>query len=147
MKIEISDAMKALARDHLRVLWLSAKEGEPLEGEEATLARAMKEHTEYLDIWERLDELGKGEIVVDGINPILHVNMHSVIENQLEQNTPPEVHKALDGLLKRGVSHHEAIHTIAYEFNMELFPMLKYARPFNNAAYKRRLEKIALGKR
>ena len=147
MKEEISDTLKALTRDNLRYLWLRAKEGEPLEGEEATLARAMKEHTEYLDVWERLGEFGIGEIVVDGVNPIMHVNMHSVIENQLEQNTPPEVRKALDGLLKRGVSRHEAIHAIAYEFNMELFPVLKHARPFNNAAYKRRLEKIARGKR
>lgn len=147
MKEEMSDTLKALARDNLRYLWLRAKEGEPLEGEEATLARAMKEHTEYLDVWERLDKFGIGEIVVDGVNPILHVNMHSVIENQLEQNTPPEVRKALDGLLKRGESRHEAIHAIAYEFNMELFPVLKHSRPFNNAAYKRRLEKIARGKR
>lgn len=147
MKEEMSDTLKALTRDHLRAVWLSAKEGESLEGEEATLARAMKEHTEYLDAWERLDEFGIGEIVVDGVNPILHVNMHSVIENQLEQNTPPEVRKALDGLLKRGESRHEAIHAIAYEFNMELFPVLKHSRPFDDKSYKRRLEKTARGKR
>ena len=147
MKDEFSDAMKALTRDHLRALWLSAKAGEPLEGEEATLARAMKQHTEYLNIWERLDELGIGEIVVDGVNPIMHVNMHSIIENQLAQNDPPEVRKALDGLLKRGTPQHDAIHAIAYEFNMELFPVLKHSRPFNNGAYKRRLEKIARGRK
>ena len=47
----------------------------------------------------------------------------------------------------RGASRHEAIHAIAYEFNMELFPMLKNPRPFNNSAYKRRLEKICAGER
>lgn len=30
---------------------------------------------------------------------------------------------------------------------MELLPMQKHSRPFDNAAYKRRLEKIARGKR
>ena len=71
----------------------------------------------------------------------------AMIENQLEQNTTPEVREALDGLLKRGVSRHEAIHAIAYELNMELFPVLKHSRPFNNLAYKHRLEKIAWGRR
>ena len=146
MNDEISNAMRDISRGQLHDLWQRAKEGEPLEGEEAMLAEAMKEHTEYVDVWERLDELGGDELVVDGVNPILHVNMHSVIENQLEQNNPPEVREALDGLLRRGASRHEAIHAIAYEFNMELFPVLTHALPFNNKAYKRRLEKIARGK-
>ena len=147
MNDEISQAMRAMSRDQMHDLWLRAKEGEPLEGEEVILARLMQEHVEYGDVWERLDELGGEELVVNGVNPIMHISMHGVIENQLEQNTPPEVRKALDGLLKRGVSRHEAIHAIAYEFNMELFPVLKDLRPFNNGAYKRRLEKIARGRR
>lgn len=111
------------------------------------MARTMQEHIEYQDVWEHLDESGGNEIVVDGVNPILHVSMHGVIENQLKQNTPPEVRKALDSLIKCGASRHEAIHAIAYEFNMELFPVLKHARPFDDKAYKRRLEKIARGRK
>lgn len=111
---------KAMSRGRLFDLWQRAKENEPLEGEEAMMARMMKEHTEYFDVWERLENFGENEIVVDGVNPILHVSMHSVIENQLEQNTPPEARKALTALLKRGVARHEAIHAIASEFNMEL---------------------------
>ena len=136
-----------MSRDQLHDLWLRAKAGEPLEGEEAILARMMQEHGEYVDVWERLDELGGDELLVNGVNPIMHVSMHSVIENQLAQNTPLEVRKALDALLKRGVSRHEAIHAIAYEFNMELFPVLKHSHPFNNSVYKRRLEKIVRGRK
>ena len=145
MNDEISEALQVINRDQMHNLWLRAKAGESLEGEEAVLARMMQEHTEYNDVWERLDEIGADELVVDGVNPILHVSMHSIIENQLEQNAPPEVRKALDGLLKRNAARHEAIHAIAYEFNMELFPVLKHARAFNNNAYKRKLEKIARG--
>ncbi len=94
-----------------------------------------------------MDEFGEDELVVNGVNPILHINMHSVIENQLEQNTLSEVQRALAGLLKRGASRHEAIHAIAYEFNMELFPVIKHSRRFNSLAYKRRLEKIARGRK
>ena len=147
MNDENLETMRIISHDHLRDLWLRAKEGESLEGEEAILARMMQEHVEYKDVWERLDKFGGGELVVNGVNPIMHISMHSVIENQLEQNNPPEVRKALDTLQKRGTSRHEAIHAIAYEFNMELFPVLKNSRPFNNLAYKRRLEKLARGKR
>ncbi len=147
MNDEISNAMRTISHGQLYALWLRAKNDDVLEGEEATLARVMKEHVEYVDVWERLEELDDREIVVNGVNPILHISMHCVIENQLEQNNPPEVRKALDGLLKRGDSRHEAIHAIAYEFNMELFPVLKNARPFNNNAYKRRLEKVARRKK
>ena len=145
MNDEISQAMKTTNRDQLHNLWLRAKKGDSLEGEEVILARMMQEHVEYIDVWERLNELGEDEFEVNSVNPIMHVSMHSVIENQLEQNTPPEARKALDGLIKRGASRHEAIHAIAYEFNMELFPVLKHSLPFNNIAYKRRLEKIARG--
>ena len=57
----------------------------------------------------------------------------------------PFQHEA--GFLNRGASRHEAIHVIAYEFNMELFTMLKHSRPFDNPAYERRLEKVARGKK
>lgn len=147
MNDEISRAMKAINRDKLYDLWHRAKEGDALEGEEAILARMMQEHVEYHKVWERLNEISGEEFMIDDVNPIMHVSMHSVIENQLEQNTPPEARKALDALLKRDVSRHEAIHAIAYEFNMELFPVLKHSRPFNNIAYKRRLEKIARGRK
>ena len=147
MNDEISHTMKTTNRNQLHNLWLRAKKGDSLEGEEAILARMMREHIEYIDIWEQLNELGEDELEANGVNPIMHVSMHSVIENQLEQNTPPEVRKALDALLKRGASRHEVIHAIAYEFNMELFPVLKHSRPFNNNAYKRRLEKIARGRK
>ena len=108
MNIENSDTMRAISRGDLHDLWQRAKAGEPLEGEEAILARMMQEHTEYVDVWEQLDELGRDELVVSGVSPILHVNMHSVIENQLEQNTPPEVRKALDDQL--GVFDSAGVH-------------------------------------
>ena len=147
MKDEFAQAMSAISRDRLHNLWLRAKAGKSLEGEDAVLARMMQEHVEYHKVWERLDKFSDDELVLDGVNPILHISMHSIIEQQLEQNDPPEVRKALDSLLRRGASRHEAVHAIAYEFNMELFPVLKHSRPFNNLAYKRRLEKIARAKR
>ncbi len=143
-----NQTMKEIGRAQLHEIWLMAKAGESFEdGEEANIAKAMLEHPEYHHILERLDEMKGDEVVENGVHTTLHITMHTVIENQLAQNDPPETQMALEGLIKHGASRHEAIHAIAYEFNMELYKVLKNSRPFNNIAYKRRLEKIARGKR
>lgn len=140
-------AMKIISHSRLHKIWLAAKNGEPLDGEETVLAQAMCEHPEDADIWDELDTLSDGEIIRDGVNTLLHISMHSMVENQLAQNTLPEVPKAMNSLLARGASRHEAIHAIAYEFSMELAKILQTKRPFNEIAYKRRLEKITRGKK
>ncbi len=139
--------MRITSHSDLFDLWLRAKERQPLQGEEATLARAMQEHTEYHDRWERLDESDGSEIVVNGVNPVLHICTHSIIENQLEQNDPPEVRNTLEALLKRGAARHEAIHAIGQELFMEIHKTLQTKHPFNQITYKRRLGKLAGGKR
>ena len=143
-----NQTMKEFGRVQLHDIWLKAKAGESFDdSEENNLARAMLEHSEYHHVWERLDKMKGDEVIENGVNTIMHVTMHTAMENQLEQNTPPETQKALDGLLKRGTTRHEAIHAIAYEFTMELHKTLQTSRPFNNIAYKRRLEKLAGKKR
>jgi len=143
----LQQALRIASHSDLHDLWIRSKEGEPLKGEDAMLIRMMQEHTEYLDVWERLDEIGGSQIVVNGVNPILHVNIHAIVENQLEQNSPLEVRQALAELLKHDPSRHEAIHTVAYHLFMEINKTLQTLRPFNHIAYKRRLEKLAGKKR
>jgi predicted secreted Zn-dependent protease len=140
----LNQISKELSRSQLHEIWLLAKSGEPFDDEEkGRIAKAMLEHTEYHHIWDKLDHIKDSEIVENGVHTTLHITMHTVVENQLAQNTPPEVQKALDSLVKHGTSRHEAIHAIANEFARELFPVLKTMQPFNNMKYKRRLEKIA----
>ena len=140
--------MKEISRARLHDIWLKAKTGESFDDdEEAHIAKAMSEHPEYHHILGRLDEMKGDEVVENGVHTTLHITMRTVIENQLAQKKPPETQKTLDGLMKRGVTRHEAIHAIASEFSMELYKTLKEMRPFNNLAYKRRLEKLAGKKR
>ena len=143
----LNQALKEISRAQLHDIWLKAKAAEPFDSdEESRIAKILLEHIEYRHIWERLDEAKDDEVVENGVHTILHVAMHAAIENQMSQDNTPEVQKAIEGLLKRGATRHEAIHAIAYEFNMELYKTLKSSRPFNNIAYKHRLEKLA-GKR
>jgi hypothetical protein len=69
--------LKAATRQLARLTWQMAQAGAPLKGEQATLAKVMREHPEYADIWEHLDELSDAEIECDGVTPIIHVQMHN----------------------------------------------------------------------
>lgn len=73
--------MKALTRQHMRLVWEGAQLGIPLAGEKARLVSVMRELPEYSDLWGRLDELPDEEIERDDVNPILHVTIHSIKED------------------------------------------------------------------
>ena len=75
--------VKALTRQRIRLIWEKAQLGEPLSDEDARLVEAMREHSEYADLWGRLDDLTDAQIERDGTNPILHVTIHQTIENQI----------------------------------------------------------------
>lgn len=143
----LNQISKELSRSQMHDIWIQAKAGEPFEdAEKERIAKAMLEHPEYHHIWDKLDHIKDSEIVENGVHTLLHISMHTVIENQLAQNTPPEVQKTLDALVKRGTPRHEAIHAIANEFVLELHKSLQTGRPFNNIAYKRHLEKMRLSR-
>ncbi len=136
--------MQETNRARLYEIWLKVQAGELTQDrEEANLGKAMLEHSEFHHIWNRLGNLKDDELVILGENPILHIISHSAIEEQIARDDPPELQKTLDVLLIHGVSRHEAIHAIAYEFMIELYKMMKTLRPFNQIAYKRRINKLA----
>ena len=139
--------LQSLTRQQMRLLWQLAQTGAPLEDEHARLIKIMREHPEYADLWGRLDELSDTEIERDGVNPILHVQMHAAVENQIALRDPDEVRVSLKALLRQGYDRHEAIHVIASALLEEIFPVLKEQHPFNEAHYLRKLRKLAHGKR
>lgn len=102
----------------------------------------MQMHPEYSDLWARLDRVADEEIERDGTNPILHITIHQIIENQLALAQPPEVVKTMERLLKRGKNRHEVVHEIGSVFTQELFDILKYNLPFNQPRYIRNLRRL-----
>ncbi len=45
--------------------------------------------------------------------PRVHAAIHVVVEDQLASGAPPEARRAMDRLVRAGLSRHEAIHAIA----------------------------------
>ncbi len=135
-------ALRELSRERFYTLWQLAKAGEELEGDDARLAQAMREHPEYYDTWAHANELLGEAIPADSVNPFLHVIMHTIIEHQAAQNDPPEVRAALEFKTARNVPRHQAVHEIAYIFSQFLWGVLHDHKKFDNTAYRRKLAKL-----
>lgn len=58
----------------------------------------------------------------------MHASMHVVVENQLASNDEPVV-RALDRLLKDGLSRHDAVHAIGALVAEEVYDLLKQEEP------------------
>jgi hypothetical protein len=100
----------------------------------------MEEHPEYRVAWESPQHLS--ESTIGGVNPYLHVTMHTIVENQLVQNEPPEAAPALERLLAAGVSRHEAIHRIGNLVLHQIWRIQRERRSFDRQAYIRALKSL-----
>ena len=134
---------RAFSRKHVRKIWeISGLDESRLSDEDRVLVEAMRMHPEYYDLWGRLDEVTNEELERDGSNPILHVIVHQVVENQIAANEPPETAKTLERLLSQGKTWHEAVHEIGAVLAEEMFGIMKSNRPFNEQRYVRKLRQL-----
>lgn len=131
-------ALRELSHERFYTLWQRAKAGEPLEDEDVRTIQAMRDHPEYYDTWEHANEFLQEQVTVNGVNPFLHVMMHTVVENQAAQDEPPEVHV----LLEYKTARHQVVHEIANAFTELLWVVLHDHKSFDNDAYRRKLAKM-----
>jgi hypothetical protein len=132
----------AMAYNPHHDLWQAAKTGKEFEGEDAFLVQAMRDHPEYHDIWDRPVELGQPPVVINGVNPFLHVVMHSAIEAQAAQNDPPHVRAIIEFRTAHRIARHDIIHAIGAVFTESLWQVLRAGKPFDNAVYQRKLNQL-----
>ncbi len=112
-----------------------------LEGEEAVLVEILKQHPEYFDIWERADTLLPDEqVLLDGVNPFVHVMVHQTVENQIADRTPTQTAETLEALVRAGYSRHDAIGTIVAQ---EMFEIMQDDRPFEETGHVKALRDLA----
>jgi hypothetical protein len=55
----------------------------------------------------------------------VHATMHTIVENQLALNDEPVV-KALDRLMREGLTRHDALHAIGYLVSEQIYDILKH---------------------
>jgi len=135
-------------RQNMRLIWeISGLDETKLSSEDRTLLEAMRLHPEYYDLWERLDEVTDEELQRDGTNPVLHVIIHQIVENQVAANDPPETAKMLERLRKGGLTRHEALHKIGGVVTEEIFEIMKFRRVFDEQRYLKKLGRLGRSRR
>lgn len=76
------------------------------------------------------------EVAVDNGNPeIVRAAIFEIIENQLNDNDPPETKETLNRLLAEGHSHEEAMKLIACVVVSEIWEIMQQGQEFNQALY------------
>jgi hypothetical protein len=55
----------------------------------------------------------------------VHATIHTIVENQLALNDEPVV-KALDRLMREGLTRHDALHAIGYLVSEQIYDILKH---------------------
>jgi len=73
--------------------------------------------------------------------PRVHAAIHVVVESQLASGEPPQARRALERLVRGGLSRHEAVHAIASLVASAAQSALSGAR-FDAAAYGRALDAL-----
>ncbi len=77
-------------------------------------------------------------------NPFLHISLDLTVMNPITQDNPPESKRAYEKLIKKGISHHDALHKIASVLAAEIYYMSRDPRPFNLRRYTRILRNTDL---
>jgi hypothetical protein len=74
---------------------------------------------------------------------LLHATIHAVVENQLAMNIEPVV-RALERLMKEGLSRHEAVHAIGSRVAEQIYDImqLKETLEVSNARYYAAIEQL-----
>ncbi|EGL83642.1 SEC-C motif domain protein [Caldalkalibacillus thermarum TA2.A1] len=100
----------------------------------AGLAAVLEEHPEVQLLLERRNHL-PGQVVINGVNPLLHVYIEAIIVNQLADPQLESLQITMRRLRAMGLSEHAARGNIARVFIHFLDQSLKLKQPFDTQAY------------
>ena len=142
---EIRKIMRQVTRERMYELWGHAKEKdfEDLDEEELRIAKIMADHEgEFYNQFEFADLTYDHEYDPDNeYDPFLHITIHSIVENQLEQKNPIEAVQFYNAMRKKKYSHHDAIHLVGQILIYLIYDVMEKQRPFDLLTYQRLLKK------
>ena len=75
-------------------------------------------------------------------SPVLHEQIHQVVEQQIKENNPKETKETLERLMRSGYNRNEAIHKIGTVVVEELFDTLKSKEKFDRKRFVDRLHRL-----
>jgi len=117
-------------------VWKRMKEGQELTGDAEMIAEVMQGHSEFDPFWTQGEKAFQPQ-EIDGymVNPLVHTGLHVVIEKQLLNQEPEEVVLALNALMGKGFSRHEAIHKLVALWGDLYFRSVRRGNPMEEWTY------------
>lgn len=76
------------------------------------------------------------------VNPELRRLVLEVVENQINENDPPETRQTIDRLVAEGISTSEARRMVAAAVTVEIFHILNDKQPFQLERYRWNLARL-----
>ena len=136
--------LRGTNRKHFHDIWEKAQKGElhGLSEEEQRLGKIMLDHSdEYFNQFEFGDALADHEYNPESeVNPFLHVTLHAIVENQIQDRNPIEAFQFYNAMLRKKCSRHEAIHLLNIILVKFIFQILKEKKPFPLESYRKILK-------
>ncbi len=140
-----AEELKKLSREHIHAVWELAKNDQldNMPDEERRLAQIMLEHEdEFFNSFEFADVLAEHDYDPESeVNPLLHITLHVVVENQLKEKEPIEVCQFYNSMRKQKVSHHDTVHLISGIIAPLMFSLIKDHQEFDMNLYSSLLKK------
>ena len=141
------EILQSLSRKEFHRIWEDSKAGKALEGEEKVIAHLMKQHPEFHQQFEMADVYADIDLQYDPdkeVNPFLHIAIHTIVENQLAANDPPEVAEFFKRRKYKNETRHETSHMVGVLIMEHIFEIVKNGVSFDLDRYKRNLKKYAV---
>ncbi len=139
MKTETDKILDQLLEKDLYVVWEQVKSGEldHLDGLDRQLADIMLEHKDiYYEHFENPREESLEECSAeDGIDPYMHVIIHTVIEFQLKSGDIAQIDQFYESMRQQKILRHEVIHLIGCFLSDLLYEVIVEDQPFDQQRY------------
>ena len=94
-------------------VWEKELRGVPLQMQESALAWCMRQHADWRNFWNNLNNHATVE-TQRATNILVHIYNDAAVKQQIDSNNPPEIVEFYQEMRKKGFSEMDALHAIAY---------------------------------
>ncbi len=132
MDKQITHEIRKHHRQHVHQLWEKIRDEdfetayEKFDSDEKQLAKILDMHRdEFFNEFQMLDHMEEHEYDEGTSDPFMHLLIHQIIDNQLNNKDPIEAYQFYLSMQKHKADHHDILHLMGALFMPQLFSSLK----------------------
>jgi hypothetical protein len=115
-------------------VWEKELRGVRLQMQEAALAWCMKQHNEWRNFWNGLNNYGATD-TPRASNMLVHIYNDATVRMQLDSNSPPEINQLFQVMRAKGFTDMDALHAIAFVFQEQNWNAKTTGEAFDSKQY------------